>query len=182
MGPLRNNNLAFSQVITAIVPICLWSALWLSIGGGNARDIIYATTLREFSDGLRSIFPFVAVGMALVFILAQLPGQRPQKMLFFGPLGLAAIYGAVGIIASLVSPDGSTAILWAVAYFSVPLVLWSVTWGADPLGQLYRLINVTWAALVLAAGILFAIALIYMDMGEIIRNPSGFFRCEDAGH
>ena len=182
MDSLRALKPGLGQLIASFVPIVLWTALWLSIGGGNARDIIHPAGPLDFLHGLRAIFPFAAASLAMVFIVAQISRQRPQRMLFVGPLGLVAVYGLVGVFAALNSPDGSVAIFWTAAYLTVPLVLWSVTWGADPLGQLYRLINFTWVAIILAAGTLFAIALIYMDLGNVIQNPAGFFRCEPTGH
>jgi len=81
----------------------------------------------------------------------------------------------------LKSPDGSLAFKWVFLYLSVPLVLWAIVSGPDPLGHLQRLINFNSLLIILAATGLFAIALLKLKLPELIFNPPEFLECQYGG-
>jgi hypothetical protein len=90
-------------------------------------------------------------------------------------------YGLTGLAASLKSPDASSALWWSALYLSVPVVLWSSTWRADPLEQLRRLINVTWFGLILVSIGLFFVAIFRLDLADKLLDPSAYFDCRASG-
>ena len=149
----------FKSLIVISLPVALWAMLFVSLGAGSASEIWEPSGLRSFIDGIRAVLPFAVAGSAAVFIVYRvLQGHMPKGSIF-GPLGLASLYGVIGFIAAFNSPDGSVALWWAGLYLSVPIVLWGIVWAKDPLDQIRPLVNATWLAVALAAGVLLLIAI-----------------------
>ncbi len=163
--------------LIAVFPLVFWAALLLSLQAGSVRDILRPGNLRDFIQGLRAILPFTAVVLAAVLVLARLSRHRQSGLSLFGPLGLTAIYGLVGVVSALLSPDGTMALYWAAAYLTVPLVLWAIIWGPDALGSARRVINFNWLIIILASAALFAVALAFLHLGSIITTPSLWLDC-----
>lgn len=178
---LSRINLSLRPLVVLLLPLGLWAMLWLSIQAGSVSNIFNPGNLISWLHDLRAILPFAAGWVAVVLIVAKLSKQRPQGFSFFGPLGLTAVYGLVGITATLLSPDGTVALYWAAAYLSVPLVLWAIVWGGDSPGQIRRIIHFNWLIIILAVVALFAYALLNRDLGDKILNPSLLLECQDRG-
>jgi O-antigen ligase len=83
----------------------------------------------------------------------------------------------VGIIASLYSPKATVALYWAAAYLAVPLVLWAILGGNNPLDQLRRIINANWVLVILLVAALFVVAVMYLGLGSVILDPSSWLEC-----
>lgn len=175
-------NLNLKDRVSDFLPLALWGSLWLSVAPGQAGDILRPTAPVDFFNGFRYYLPFIAGAGAMAMILKRWDCNPSLRLLIFGPFSLAVLYGVVGLAASLLSPDGSTAIYWSAIYFSVPLVLLATFWMGDPLTQLQRLANLTWLGIIIVTAALFAIGLIYMDLGDTILHPSRFAKCEPIGH
>jgi hypothetical protein len=125
--------------------------------------------------------PFAISFLAVGLILSRILFKVPEKKIFLNPLLLASLYGLVGLVAVLKSPDGSLAFRWVFLYLSVPLVLWAIVSGPDPLGHLQRLINFNSLVIILAATGLFAVALLKLQLPELIFNPPEFLECRYGG-
>jgi len=164
-----------------LIPAGLWLMLWLSISPGNPKDILSPGSPAAFAHGLRAVFPLIAAGVAASIIGLNVIKGSPRPFRFFGPLGLTAAYGLTGFAASLKSPDASSALWWSVLYLSVPVVLWSSTWRADPLEQLRRLINVTWFGLILVSIGLFFVAVFRLELADKLLDPSRYLECSASG-
>ena len=106
-----------------LLPIGLWVLVFLGIGPGDPADIIRPGSLFAFFQGLRAVLPIVAAGAAAAIICTGLLQRNNPGVGLLGPLGLATVYGVVGFVAALKSPDGSVALWWTALYLSVPLVL-----------------------------------------------------------
>ena len=130
--------------------------------------------------GLRAVSPFVAAILATTFILFQVYRKEPRRFGFFSPLGLAAVYGLVGLFATILSPDSTVAFRWAVLYLSVPLVLWAIAWQTDALARVQQVLDVTWFCVILIALALFAVALIYLDLFDVLRDPRLILECRSG--
>jgi hypothetical protein len=154
--------------------------LWLAQGSGdlNTGAVLHPGPSLGFVRGIRSLLPFAAANLALAIIIFKLARHRSQGTLFFGPLGLSVLYGGVGVFASFLSPNGLAALYWAAAYLSVPVVLWAIAWGPAALVRLQRLVNITWMFIVLLTVLLFAIALLELNLGKLLANPSALLTCE----
>jgi hypothetical protein len=177
MNVFRQTAPKLQPWLIAVFPLVFWAALLLSLQAGNVRDILRPGGLRDFIQGLRAILPFIAVILAAVMVLGKLSRHRQGGLALFGPLGLTAIYGLVGVASALLSPDGSVALYWAAAYLSVPLVLWAIIWGTDALGSARRVIDFNWLIIILASAALFAVALAFLHLGSIIATPSLWLDC-----
>lgn len=180
---LEKLKLSLRSPIGLLLLAALWALLLLSLqsGAGGLKGIIHPSISTAFLHSLRAAFPLTAAIAAVAIILAKRPWQHQQAPFLFGPLGLAAVYGLVGLLAAFRSPDGSIALYWAASYLSVPLVLWAIVWSRDPLGRLRLLINVNWLIIFLAVVAFFAWAWLYRDLGSIVFNPSALLECRNRG-
>ncbi len=213
----------------AFLPVGLWGILWLSLAGGNARQVFDPQSAGGFFHGIRAAIPLVAASLAGLFILLKSGQLRPQRFLFLGPLGLialyglgtlgvvrgnlaviplvgvslvvlfilskssqlptqrflflgplglTALYGLAGVIASMtMSPNKPLAIYWAASYLSVPLVLWAGAMGSGGLTYSRRIVKLIRVVLLLSIGLLFVAALLYMELGSVILDPSAWPNC-----
>ena len=165
----------------SLLPLGLWGLLWLSVSPGSTGEIFHPGSLTALINGLRSIFPFVAASLAAVLLIYKLIRNYPRGFRFLSPLGMATIYGLVGVLAVWKSPDSAVALRWVALYLSVPLVLWAVVWGAEPLEQIRRIIRITWLAMTLGTIALFAIAMFYLDLWNVLADPAQLLECKDGG-
>ena len=157
--------------IVVLTPVGLWIVLWFSLGSGSFRGLINPSSLGGFLQGILAVLPFAVSFIAAGLIFSRILFKFPEKQMFLNPLLLAGLYGLVGLISIFKSPDGSLAFRWAFLYLSVPLVLWAIVSGPDPMGHLQRLINFNSLVIVLAAIGLFAVALLKLKLPELIFNP-----------
>ena len=181
MNQLGTVRSSVAPVIILLLPLGLWGMLWFGISPGDANNVFQPKSPASFVHGVRFFLPFAAAILSAVVVAFKLQHHRPSGVLFFGPLGLTAVYGVVGLIASSQSPDGSLALRWAMLYVSVPIVLWAIVWGTDPLSHLQRIISITGMAVVLASLMLFAVALLYLDFWEALNDPFTLLECESGG-
>jgi hypothetical protein len=179
-------NLQFSKAriwpnLAIVFSLGLWAMLWLSISPGDPKALLSSGSPAAFANNFRAIFPLIAAGVAGSIIGIRLVRRNRPEFSFVGPLGLAAAYGLVGLAATLKSPDASNALWWATLYLSVPVVLWCVIWNGNALDQFSRLVNLTWAGLILITLILFVVALLRLDLLDSIASPSSLLRCDPPG-
>ena len=179
--PVRVFHSVPGLAMAFLFPVVLWAMLWLGLQSGPITDVFNAENPIGFLHGLRSIFPFAAAWLAIIIMLAKVSQQRPRGFRFFGPLGLTVVYGLVGIAAAFLSPDISVSLRWAILYLSVPLVLWAVVWGNDPLGKIGRIIALNWLLVLFGVAALFVFTLIYLDLGSILLRPGALLQCQRAG-
>ena len=144
----------------ALLPLALWGMLWLSVSPGSTGDIWHPGSPTSLIHGLRALFPFAASGLAVMLLAFKLSRHYPKGFRFLSPLGLTTVYGLVGVLAVWNSPDNAVALRWVALYLSVPLVLWAIVWGTDPLEQLRRIISITWLVIVLGT---LALSLIHIS-------------------
>ncbi|MDP6130280.1 MAG: O-antigen ligase family protein [Dehalococcoidia bacterium] len=213
----------------AFLPVGLWGILWLSLAGGNARQVFDPQSAGGFFHGIRAAIPLVAASLAGLFILYKSGQLRPkrflilgplglvglyilgaagvvrgnapiiplvtisaavlyvflksrqlrqQRFLFLGPLGLTALYGLAGLFASMaMSTNKPMAIYWAASYLSVPLVLWAGALGSGGLTYSRRIVKLIRVFLLLSIGLLFVAALLYLELGSVILDPSAWPNC-----
>jgi len=175
------NNLTLHNarsIVAALLPLCLWLMLFLSIQSGDIRNITHPGFNYTFLQGLRAALPLIAAFVAVVLLVIKITRQRPEKFLFLGPLGLAAVYGLVGVIASTLSPKGWDSLYWSVIYLSVPLVLWAIVGiPSKSYSWISRLIALNWLIIVLATASLFAFGLLYLTLGDFLLRPSTWLDC-----
>lgn len=173
------------QIAPIIVPFGLWAMLWLSIQSGGFSSsysgMFESSSPFGFFNAARGLFPLLAIWAASIIILVKLSQQKPRGFRFFGPLGLTVVYGLVGVIAAVLSPDWNLASYWALLYLSVPLVLWATVWGAGSLGSISRLVNFNWFLILTGMAVLFFIALVNFDIGSKLLSPSSLWKCEQLG-
>ena len=181
MHRIKSANLSALFPMAMLLPVAIWGMLWFSLSAGDIRGIFSPGSPMVFLHGLRATIPLMAASLGLIIILPKISRQPWRGFHLFGPLGLLAVYGLVGIASSLFSPKGPTALYWAAAYLSVPLVLWAMTWGPNTLDRIRRLIILNWLIMVLAVLALFAWALLYRNLGSIVLNPSTLLECPLSG-
>ena len=161
----------------------LWMLLWFSIltAWGETKQILHPTGVINFLQGLRATIPYVAVYVAVLIILVKAATHRPRGFRFLGPLGLASVYGTVGIASAWLSPQGWLSLYWTAAYLSVPLMLWALVWGPDSLENLSRIIRLNWALILVAAAGFFTLGLIFLNLSDWLLNPGGWLDCGSRG-
>ena len=180
LSRLRRGDLERWRTLATLLPLSVWALLWLSLSPGSLDSALHPGNLRDFAEGIRAVFPFAAAYIAAMIVVFKLVRHRPPGFRFLGPLGLATLYGLVGLFATWNSPDGEVALRWAALYLSVPLVLWAIVWGTDPLGRICLMINATWLVIILATITLFFTALFYLDLKDVLQDPSRFLDCKSA--
>lgn len=160
-----------------ILLLGLWVLLILSLQPGRIQGITNLGSPLVFFQGIRATFPLVVAGSAVAILACKSLGQRPQRFLFVGPVGLAAIYGVTGVAASTLSSDKFAALYWSVAYLSVPLVLWAIVSGRDTLDRAYRVASINRVIIVLGMATLFTTGILKLSLGGVIANPSAWLDC-----
>ena len=177
MSP-KNITLQNARSIVAVLfPLSLWLILYLSLQSGDIRDIGHPSSKYNLLQGLRATLPLVAAFLAVIIIVIKMSRQPPGSALLLGPLGLAAVYGLVGVIASTLSPSGFVSIYWSVSYLSVPLVLWAIVWRPNAFDWVGRVISLNWFILIFASAAAFAFGLIYLNLGGFLLEPSRWLDC-----
>ena len=170
-------KLTLLSTIALLLPLGLWAMVWMGISGGRIEALFDTQSPVVIINRFRSILPLAGGAVALAMILAKPAFVWPRSYLFIGPLGLTALYGLVGVVAIVYSPDRSVSLYWVGAYLSVPLVLWGVLWGRDELEFLRHLMRLNWFVVISAVLLLFTAALLFMDLGSIITDPTLWFKC-----
>ena len=160
-----------------ILPLALWSILWLSIQSSEINKITRPGLTVDFLQGVSSALPFFAAYLALLLLVFRSRRTFPPKYLWLSPMGLASLYGVVGVFASVLSPDASVALYWAALYLTVPLVLWAITWNENPLERITLLVNFNWAVISAAVVTLFVISLVFLNLWDLIYQPSLWGSC-----
>ena len=160
----------------ALLPLVLWGVLWVSLQSGEFRNFYNPPSAIGFVHGIRAILPLGAAYVAVIIILYNLYRHRGGSLPFVGPLGLAAVYGLVGLVSATRSPNEVTALYWTVVYLSVPLVLWAIVWGKNGLDNVVRLINITWLIIILGVAALLAIDFLYLGTkAQVQEKMNAFF-------
>ena len=177
MSPL-NLSLQNARSIVAVLSLMgLWFLLYLSLQSGDIRDITNPGSKYGLLQAFRATLPLIAASVAVVILATKLLGQRPGSSLFLGPLGLLAVYGLVGVIASTQSPSGFVSLYWSVSFLSVPLVLWAIVWRSNNIDWIGRVVTLNWLVLIFASASLFAFGLIYLNLGSFISSPGNWLDC-----
>ena len=171
------------SLVRTVLPLGLWALLWFGLltAQGETRQVFHPTGVFSFFQGLRASIPYAAVLVAVLIICYKLARRRSSGFALYGPLGLTIVYGGVGVASSLLSPQEWISFYWATAYLAVPLVLWAVVWGSDPLEQARRLVNFNWLIILSGIAVLFATALLYLNIDDWILNPSEWLNCGKRG-
>jgi O-antigen ligase len=151
--------------------LVLWAMLWATLntnpGGISVRD-----TWLDIFHSLRAYLVLLAAYLAVLIILMRRSFSLPLSR---APLGLFAVYGLIGVIASLLlSPKPAIAFYWAAAHLSVPVVLGSILLGANSLARIRQVINLNWvivgalslAVLAVSWDVIFTGGLRLRDTGE----------------
>ena len=171
----------FPPILWALLPIGIWAVVWLTVIPNSGGRILGLFGVGNLTKALHAYFPFLAGLFATAVILAKLYLGHPRGFDFLSPLGLATAYGLVGLAFAWKSPDGFVALRWAGLYLSVPLVVWAIAWGPDSLVHLRRIINCTWLIVILATLALFVMALVKLNLLEVLASPHELFQCKSGG-
>ena len=177
MIPLKFPTLNLGSAVVLIFTLGLWAMLWFSLHPGNPANILNPGSSIAYLHVLRGFFPFIAAWIAVILILAKLSQIQPRGFRFFGPLGLATVYGVIGIMASILSPNSPLALYWAASYLSVPVVLWGATWGGDSLDWVRRLVYLNWVVIIMAVVALSIVWLVYLGYARAAIDPHSYVTC-----
>lgn len=162
-----------------LLSIVFWVALWLSLQAGDFSDISRSGSLYDQLNSLRTIIPLATIVPALVIILYR--WRKVQTFTWFSPIGLTVLYGSVGLIAAVRSPEESSSMYWALAYLSVPLVLWVVMSNPRPLMRATHILNLNWFIIIVGVAVLFIFGLLKMDLSTVFVKPYFLFECHPIG-
>ncbi|MQF66929.1 hypothetical protein FIM07_00630 [SAR202 cluster bacterium AD-802-F09_MRT_200m] len=181
MRTIRFGDFQQWRTLATFLPLSLWALLWLSLSPGSLNAILHPGSFGDFAGGIRASFPFAAAIVASMFIAYRLIRRQPPGFRFIGPLGLATVYGLVGLLAAWKSPHTTLAAIWAILYLSVPVVLWGIVWGTQSLDRLRLLLSTTWIVIVLGTIVLFVIGVLYLDFEDELIHPRRLLQCGSGG-
>ena len=161
----------------------LWGFLWAGIGGENqnVQQLAHPGPNEAFLRAIASVLPFVGAFISSIFVAYKLYRRDPAHFRIWGPLGLTMAYGLVGVLAAFRSPSGWVSLYWSASYLAVPVVLLSVAWGQGGLERIGKYLLGSWFLLLFAAVVLFGYALIKLDFGSALANPSTLWACDGIG-
>ena len=177
----RFRDIDLKPAVLVFFPLVLWGMVWLGLSSGLPGSFFNPGSIGGFVSNIRSILPLIAACVGLAVIVMRVWRYRAPGVSFISPLGLVAAYGLVGVLATIVSPDEKLALYWSAIYVAVPITLWAAVWGPTPLVHLQRLVNVTWAVVILITAILFTLAVFKLGLSSIFTDPSTFLECKAAG-
>lgn len=155
--------------------------VWAGIQPGEIKGIIHPADFTTFLHSTRSIFPLFAGYIALILIFVKFYKQCSDSIQVLGPLGLTALYGLIGTIATVFSPSWSVALYHSSVYLSVPAVLFFVglnPYSEERIGQVIKLNSFLITSLTV---LLFFIALFSLNLGGVILTPSTWIDCDLDG-
>ncbi len=177
MMDLISNTIRQQKILIVSIGMCV--ALWSGIIGeySHISGIANPTLSYGFLKSIASVMPFIVATMAVVLIIYRIEDGTRIKVLLLGPLGFATIYGFVGIISALNSPDTSIAIYWAASYISVPIVLWAVALMGVTANQLRLIISFIKAVFGVAVVVLLAFGLIKLNFWNLLTSPTDWLKC-----
>jgi hypothetical protein len=180
---LWGNKPTIFKAVIWLLPLVLWGTLWLSIQSGDIDKFFKPDSFSQFlKEGTRAAFPTIAGSWALALIATKLYLRRSRTNFYLSPIGLLMVYGLVGFASAPLSLDSSYSLYWTGAYISVPLVLLALIWDGDGVDKLNLLLNLTWFIILLAAAILFVLAIAKLDLRSSILNPIDIIECKPIGH
>jgi O-antigen ligase len=151
------------MVIIGFIWVLVWGA-FSSYGPGYVLSGNFLRSPFNFFNGIRAYFPFMAVFFAIIVFT----GKKVRARLDFKkPTIYLILYAVVGLIASLLSPQGADAAYWSLLYLSVPLTGLLLTASGESLEEAKYLLNTNW--------IIAFLFVFYLSLGPlrsyIIGNP-----------
>ena len=172
-------NHRFFPIVISLIPFLMWIGLWLSLNAGPPSHLTNFNSPFAFLQGVRGAFPILCSVLVVLIIFTNLQRIKLNKWILIGPLGFISLYGLAGIIASVMSPDASVSLYWAVMYLSVPLILLLVVQDINPLDRIHVVLGINWTIMVMALLIVYVFALIKLDLDAFILQPSTWFKCQE---
>jgi len=133
---IRNKN-GLSMLLNSILWLLVWGGMFTDIGRLSS-SFLFSNPL-SFVQGIRAIFPILALYMILIWIL----GSRSEFPFAKNPLRFLLFYCLMGIIVSIfLSPDIVTSLYWAGLYISPLFVMWILLEKPNALASLRMIINI----------------------------------------
>jgi hypothetical protein len=132
-----------------VVPVLLWTCLWLNLDSG-----FWNLQLPENGDDwqllIRAVLPFAVLPLAAFLLL----GRRQIHLAWSGPSRLLLLYGAIAAFATAFSPEPWISAYWSIAFLATVCASLLFPFKNDPVGTTRLLLQITWAATFLVAGII----------------------------
>ena len=132
-----------------VVPILLWICLWLNLDSG-----FWNLQLPESADDwqllIRAVLPFAVLPLAGFLLL----GRRQIHLAWSGPTRLLLVYGVIATFATAFSPEPWISAYWSIAFLATVCASLLFPLKSDPVGTTRLLLQITWAATFIVAGII----------------------------
>lgn len=168
---INNNPNIWRGLLASLV---LWFCVWATYNTDIFRIFSpgFPHSLFDLVHGIRSIFPFVALAVAIIILIKN---RKLNRNLLKGPMGLLLAYSIIGTIACLLSKDPLAAFYWGVLYLSVIIILFSVITGLDSIKKISLLIKINWViAGAISVGLL---AFFFIQPGAVSSLTYNFLIC-----
>ncbi len=161
---IRRDPLSWNSHAPALM-LLLWACLWVNINS-SMFNIGVPHSAAEWQLLIRALLPFAVLPVAGSLVLSRrtlcLPGLSPSKLLMS--------YGLLAAIASVVSPRPGVSLYWSVAFLASIVTAWSFATVPDPVLSTRRMLQVTWAGMLVVA-----VIQVYLARGTIFGGaPSGY--------
>ena len=119
----------------------LWFMLWLGINSGPWVFNDEPDNLIEWLHYIRTAFPLIVVVLAAWYYLQR---RGVEGKIISGPVGFWLIYGLVGLIATMMSPEPFDAAYWAFSYLAVFSALYAYIIKPDNIEGVMQLNHLNW--------------------------------------
>ena len=143
-GAYRNPAPRSRMKPVVLLSLLLWFLIWggYNITIGHVLSPNFPANHLDLVQGMRVFLPLLAGWIALLVLLVK---RNLKAQAVAGPLGLLAIFGAVGAVSSaLYSPYPVRAVCWSGEFGAVILVLMVVLSDQEASPILSRLITLNW--------------------------------------
>ncbi len=132
-----------------VVPILLWACLWLNLDSGF-WDLQRPESIDAWQLLIRAALPFAVLPLAGFLLL----GRRQIHLAWSGPSRLLLFYGAIATFATVFSPEPWISAYWSIAFLATLCASLLFPLRSDPVGTTRLLLQITWAATFIVAGII----------------------------
>lgn len=132
-----------------VVPLLLWICLWLNLDSGF-WDLQLPQSLGDWQLLIRAVLPFAVLPLAGLLLLSR----RQIHLAWNGPSRLLLLYGAIATFATVFSPEPWISAYWSIAFLATVCASLLFPLKNDPVGATRLLLQITWAATFIVAGII----------------------------
>lgn len=173
LPPVRRPRQSFWLRGAPLSAILLWLGLWSNLNTGP-WFISIPETLGDWPNLIRSILPFFILPISGFLLLQRGKLHLPSD----GPSRLLLMYGLVGLLAAVLSPDLAGSLYYSMTFLATIFAAWTFIKRADSTDSARQLLIITWVATFIVAAIIG-----YQARGSVFgQGSSAYYALSDELH